>query len=115
MNGRARRAGGSSAAWLTPPVSSFRCRLLQTRDHHYREREVDGPFPALSTDAEAIHANVVREGLADAVGVTGVREGPGQQSLQRYVELVEAGPYDPQPEVAEQSGQFRQRQGPDVR
>jgi hypothetical protein len=37
----------------------------------------------VGTDAEAVHADVVREGLADAVGVSGVAGRPGQQFLQR--------------------------------
>jgi hypothetical protein len=77
---------------------------LSARDRYNRKREVDGPSPAVGTDAEAVHADVVREGLADAVGVTGVGEGPGQQFLQRHIELVEAGPHVPQPGVVTQGG-----------
>jgi hypothetical protein len=63
---------------------------------------------------QGVRLITAREGLANAVGVTGVREGPGQQFLQRHSQLGEAGPHVPQAGIVAQPGKLLQRQGPDV-
>ena len=69
---------------------------------------MDRPVPAVGSQSQAVHPDVVREGLADAVGVTGVREGRGQERLQGHLQLEEGGVYVPEPRVVAQSGQLPQ-------
>jgi hypothetical protein len=51
-------------------AASRRRPSILADDHDNRERDVDRPVPAGGTEAEGVHAEVVGEGLADAVGVT---------------------------------------------
>ncbi len=76
----------SKAILQLSQTGTSRHLLLLPHDHHYRECEVDRLIFSASTDAEAVHPNVLLEGLADAVGVTGIREGPGQKIHQRFVQ-----------------------------
>lgn len=74
-----------------------------------------GPILAVGTHAEAVHADVVCEGLADAVCIPVVGERPGQEFLQLHVELGEGGPDIPEPTfMAEPQRELRRMERQDL-
>jgi integrase len=126
--GPARRGGGGpypqalrplqeTGARRVPPAPrkvGRRHQLLPPRDHDDGERKLDVPVLAAGTEAQPVHADVVREGLSDTVGVTGVRERRGQQRIECHVEPEEGGSQVPKPRVLAEAREFFQLQGPDV-